>query len=143
LQAGAQEGVGRTAHAKPTSAGAIEEITSIVEINGKRFFVVDRLARADCGEANLAMGGWNREVYDEIDRGTGKQIVNGARIWDLEFGGFCPRPFENDVGAGDNVESLKLPQIGEIDSADVAASDNTDADAIVYHPSPRSLNSLF
>ena len=126
LQAPSEEGVGCAADPHSARARRIQQAAALLTNQRQRLFVVDRFTRLDYPHTDLGVRVWIRQVDDDLDLWIGQQFLRGARFRHVVLCRLLLRPLHDEVRAGDDFQYLEGVASLEIDTADVATTDDAD-----------------
>ena len=131
LMRAAQKCVGRATDPQASSAGGVDQLARLGDVDAERLFRMNMLARGDRLQADLDMRFGNGEIDDDLDRGIGEKRVDRSRLQPKFTGARLGRP-RIGVRQRDDVEDRKAFRGFQIGRADIAAADDADADALQF-----------
>ena len=123
LPAATEEGIGGAAHADASRFCCLDDRLAIGKFHCQRFLAIGVFARFDDLQRDLRMRGWKGQVDDDIDVIARQQVVHAASGQPM-FGGECPRPVFDDIGAGGDLDDIKGRAAANISRRDVARADD-------------------
>jgi len=132
LDARTQHGVGGGAQPQALLGGKPDLGQPLLPVHPQGFLGVGVLAGLEGGHVDLVVHVGGRQVQDDLDFGVRQDLLvgDGPRPPMLR----CPlrRPLGDDVRDGDDLQNLEALVGGDVDSADVPATDDANFDLV--HP---------
>ena len=128
LNTGTHERIRSAAKQQVFLIGQGFELTAILQTDGKRFFHINGLAGCQGLAADIGMIFGRGDVQDDIDLGIMQEFVGADDSGDTELGRLPDRLLGNQFGDCLDFDCFKtLVEIFQINAADVAAANHTDA----------------
>ena len=124
LKPAAEERIRGAAERDALLPGSLKDERGVLDLDRKRFLVVDVFAGRDDGQAHVGMGLWDREVEDDLDVGAGEKLVDGQHLRHSELGCSALGLGHVDIRARQDLDAGHPRQVGQVLAADDATTDD-------------------